>query len=160
MPYCTNCGTEVVPNASYCAHCGKAQPRAGASAASSSIPPTFNIVDGISGRTASILCYIPVFGIIPAVIILASQKFRHDIGVRFDAFQSVYLFVAWLIVSTAMPILMLGMPGWGFEHGVLELVKLLFIACWIYLLVKAANQEQIRLPIIGDLAARSTTEQL
>ena len=40
------------------------------------------------------LCYIPLFGVIPAIVFLASQKFRGNVKVRFDAFQSLYLFVA------------------------------------------------------------------
>ena len=31
---------------------------------------------------------------------------------------------------------------------------------WIYLLVKAAQEQQVHLPVIGDLAARSAAEQL
>jgi uncharacterized membrane protein len=101
-----------------------------------------------------------VFGVIPAIIILASQRFRTNGRVRFDAFQSVYLFVAWLIVSSAMPVILLGLPGWGMEHGMLQLIKLGFLVCWIVLLVKASQNQQLHLPIIGDLAARSTTEQV
>jgi uncharacterized membrane protein len=117
-------------------------------------------IDGISPRTASIICYIPVFGVIPAIIVLASQRFRSNATVRFNAFQSVYLFVAWLIVSTAIPIVRFGLMGDGLERGMLELVKLAFFICWIILLVKAAQEQQLHLPIIGDLAARSTNEQL
>jgi uncharacterized membrane protein len=106
------------------------------------------------------LCYIPIVGVIPAIVFLASQRFRTNVRVRFDAFQSVYLFVTWLIVSSALPALLFGVPGWGIEHGVIGLLKLVLFICWVYLLVKAANQEQVRLPIIGDLAARSTSEQL
>jgi uncharacterized membrane protein len=113
-------------------------------------------LDGISNRTASILCYIPIFGVIPAIIFLASQKFRRNIWVRFDAFQSLYLFVAWLILSSAIPTLMSGIPGWG----LFGLVKLAVVFCWIYLLVKAAQNQQVRLPVLGDLAARSAFEQL
>ncbi len=105
------------------------------------------------------MCYIPVFGIIPAIIILASQRFRKNATVRFNAFQSVYLFVAWLIVSTAIPIFQFGIFAWGMERVLLELVKLSFLICWIYLLIKASQEQQIHLPIIGDLAARSTSEQ-
>jgi uncharacterized membrane protein len=95
------------------------------------------------------------------VVFLASQKYRTNPRVRFDAFQSLYLFVAWLIVSSAAPTLLFsGVPGSGIEHAFLELIKLALFICWIYLLVKAAQEEQVRLPIIGDLAARSTTEQL
>jgi uncharacterized membrane protein len=115
----------------------------------------------MSDRTASILCYIPVFGVIPAIIFLATHKFRTHASVRFDAFQSLYLFVAWLVVSTAVPTLF-----WGsFHPSLLEGlffggVKMVVFICWIYLLIKAAKQEQVRLPLIGDLAARSAAEQI
>jgi uncharacterized membrane protein len=153
LPFCTNCGTKVDPSASFCSNCGTAQPRYTAQAT--------DFLDSLSDRTACILCYVPVFGVIPAVVFLASQKYRANTRVRFDSFQSLYLFVAWLIVSSAAPTLLFsGVPGSGIEHAFLELTKLALFICWIYLLVKAAQQEQVRLPIIGDLAARSTTEQL
>jgi uncharacterized membrane protein len=157
MPYCTNCGNEVVSNAAFCAYCGTPQPGGFRKAPPLPVPGPF---DSITPRTASILCYIPIFGIIPAIIILASQRFRGNAIVRFNAFQSVYLFVAWLIASTALPIILLGLPGWGLEQGMLQLIKLAFLVCWIVLLVKASQGQQLSLPVIGDLAARSTTEQL
>jgi len=157
VPFCTNCGSKIDPSASYCAHCGAPQPRG-------AVPPGqaqySDFLDGISDRTASILCYIPVFGVIPAIVFLASQKFRSNARVRFNAFQSVYLFVAWLIISSAMPVLVLGIPGWGMEHIFVEAMKIVLFFSWVYLLVKATQQEQVKLPILGDLAARSTTEQL
>lgn len=152
MPFCTNCGSSVDSGASYCSRCGRAQPRPSAQFS--------DFLDGISDRTASILCYIPVFGVIPAIVFLASQRFRGNVKVRFNAFQSLYLFVTWLIVSSALPVLMIGMPGWGAEHALLPAFKLLLFICWVYLLVKASQMEEVRLPILGDLAARSTMEQL
>ncbi len=152
MPFCTNCGARVHDAAAFCSNCGTAQPRATAQFT--------DFLDNISNRTASILCYIPVFGVIPAIIFLASQKFRRNIWVRFDAFQALYLFVAWLILSSALPTLISGLPGWGLEHLVFALIKLAVILCWIYLLVKAAQTQQVRLPVLGDLAARSAFEQL
>lgn len=152
MPFCTNCGTSVDPNASYCYHCGAPQPRPAAQFT--------DFLSGMSDRTASILCYIPVFGVIPAIIFLASQRFRNNLRVRFNGFQSLYLFVAWLIVTSAIPTLFLAFPGWGVERLLFGLLKVVLFVCWIYLLVKAAQEEQVRLPILGDLAARSTTEQL
>lgn len=152
MPFCTNCGSSVDGVAAYCASCGKPQPR--------QVPQFSDFMDGISDRTASVLCYIPVFGVIPAIVILASQKFRGNVKVRFNAFQSLYLFVTWLIISSAVPILILGLPGWGVEHAFVDAIKVLLFVCWIYLLVKAAHLEQVHIPILGDLAARSTMEQL
>lgn len=149
MPFCTQCGTSVDAAASYCHNCGAPQPRT---------QPFTELLEGLSDRSASILCYIPVFGVIPAIIFLASQKYRRNVRVRFNAFQALYLFVAWLIVSSAAPVLLF--TGAGFEHLVFGLLKLALFICWIYLLVKAANQQDVRLPVIGDLAARSTSEQL
>jgi uncharacterized membrane protein len=80
--------------------------------------------------------------------------------VRFDAFQSLYLFVAWLILSSALPTLFSGLPGFGAEHALFGLIKLAILICWIYLIVKAAQNQQVRLPILGDLASRSAFEQL
>jgi uncharacterized membrane protein len=117
-----------------------------------------DFLEGLSDRTASILCYIPVFGVIPAIVFLASKKYRANHRVRFNAFQALYLFVAWLIVSSAGPAFYLS--GWGMERAIFGLLKFALFVCWIYLLIKAANREQIKLPIIGDLAARSTSEQL
>jgi uncharacterized membrane protein len=162
LPFCTNCGSSVDASGAFCAHCGAAQPRPQPKQPAPPPPASqyTDFLDGISDRTASILCYIPVFGTIPAIVFLASQKFRGNARVRFNAFQSVYLFVAWLIVSSAMPILILGVPNWGVEHVFVAALKVVLFICWIYLLIKAAHEEQVRLPILGDLAARSATEQL
>jgi uncharacterized membrane protein len=142
----------VSGNAAFCGNCGSAQPRTDSQFT--------DFLDTISNRTASILCYVPVFGVIPAIIFLASHKFRKNIWVRFDAFQSLYLFVTWLILSSALPTLISGLPGWGVEHVLFGLIKLAVMFCWIYLLVKAAQQQQVRIPVLGDLAARSAVEQL
>jgi len=158
MPFCTQCGNRVENAAAYCAQCGKAQPRAGMGVGAGPIQqPVHDFLDGISERSASILCYIPVFGIIPSIIFLASQKFRHNQRVRFDGFQSVYLFVAYLIISSASPFVLFVVP---FHRSLASIIETLITICWIFLLVKAANNEQVHLPILGDLAARSASEQL
>jgi len=153
VAFCTNCGSQVSGGAAFCSHCGAAQPRPANAQYS-------DFLDGLSDRAACILCYIPVFGVIPAIVFLATHRFRGNVRVRFNAFQAVYLFVAWLIVSSAMPVLMLTVPGWGIEHLFVLVLKLVLFCCWIYLLVKAAQEQEVRLPVIGDLAARSTSEQL
>lgn len=166
MPYCTSCGSAVAPNNSFCPNCGMRQPGAGRFDFAMGAGPGFgqSFPDGflgsISNRTASVLCYIPVFGIIAAIVFLASQRFRHNARVRFDGFQSLYLFVAWLIVSSALPTLLYAGGFPPFEHSVFSLLKLAVFGCWVYVLIKAAQNQQVHLPIIGDLAARSTTEQL
>jgi uncharacterized membrane protein len=153
MPFCTQCGTRVDPTAYYCGNCGSPQPH------HSSPPPQLaeDLLSSVSDRTASILCYIPVFGVIPSIVFLASQKFRRNPRVRFDGFQSIYLFVTWLIVKSVGPALTF---GFLFHSGLAHLFELMLVICWIFLLVKATQQEQVHLPILGDLAARSAAEQL
>ena len=153
MPFCTTCGMQVDPMAQFCFRCGQRQPR--------TLPPAVDFLDGLSDRTACVLCYIPVFGIIPSIVFLAAQRFRRNARVRFDAFQSLYVFVSWLIASVALPSLFYGEShDWMIHLGFTALFKLVVLMCWIYLLVKAAQQQQVRLPLLGDLAARSAAEQM
>ncbi len=160
MPFCVNCGTRVSEQASFCANCGAPQ-GAGYQSPYHASPPAVDFLGNLSSRTASILCYVPIFGVIPAIVFLASQRFRTNTRVRFDGFQSLYLFVAWLILSSAAPTLFLsGVEGFGLERTLLGILKLGVLICWVYLLIHAAQERQVRLPVIGDLAARSTTEQL
>jgi uncharacterized membrane protein len=115
----------------------------------------------MSDRTVTILCYLPVFGFIPAIIVLLSERYRSNIRMRFDAFQSLYLFLTGLVVDSIGPTMMFaGWPGGGPAHALGAMLKVALVVAWIFLLVKAVHGQQIRLPIIGDLAARSTYEQL
>src|SRR5437899_8049584 len=94
MPYCSQCGSQVGPADVYCANCGSRQP--------AEAPRDSDLMSGVSPRTASILCYIPVIGWIASIIVLASDRFRRNHQVRFHAFQGLYLFVAWLIVDQVL----------------------------------------------------------
>jgi uncharacterized membrane protein len=124
-----------------------------------------NATGGISPKTASLLCYIPWFGWIAAVIVLATERFKRDTiegpEVRFHAFQGLYLFVAWLVVDWVIaPMLSFGMGfGHGFPHPLGGLLKMLILAAWIVMIVKVSQNEHYRLPIIGEMAERSVHEQ-
>jgi uncharacterized membrane protein len=156
MPFCTTCGTEVDAAAAYCRNCGSPQQQSRAWAPPP--PPRRHSTDPlsqISDRTACLLCYIPVVGILPAIICLAAQKYRTNYRVRFHSFQGLYIFVAWLIASSISS----GPPFTGFDH-LGHVARLLVFICWIYMLVRVSQDLDASLPIIGDLAARSTHEQL
>ena len=58
-----------------------------------------------------------------SVIVLASERFRRDRAVRFHGFQSLYLFVAWLIVDQVLRPLFGGIHGGMLPvHKILEAV--------------------------------------
>jgi len=168
MPYCCQCGSPVGVNDRFCGNCGAAQPVSGASQAggtSSAGAPgaTPNTAHGFGNpRTASTWCYIPWFGWIPSVFVLASDRYQRDYEVRFHAFQGLYLFVAWLLVSWVVsPALrMTGIGIWQpMPHIGGGILHLLILAGWIVMLVKVRRGEHYRLPIVGDLAERSVAEQ-
>ena len=153
MPYCCQCGKAVGTTDVYCPNCGTRQATA---------QPMPDIISGVSSRTASLLCYVPVVGWIAAIIVLASARFRYDWKVRFNAFQGLYLFVAWLVVDWVLG------PLFGFPHMFgpfhfyrifVVLMKVAVFGAWVFMIIKAAQDEFFKLPILGDLAEKSVHEQ-
>jgi uncharacterized membrane protein len=163
MPFCTQCGHQCGDADVYCGSCGARQPGAGSSASSASsasTPPAGPPPDPLSGlspRTASILCYIPTVGWIACVIVLAARKFKTEHEVRFHAFQGLYLFAAWLAVSWVVRPLAMTLPSTfvRIDHA----LEALILGVCIFMMVKASHNEPYVLPIIGELAQRSATDQ-
>jgi len=152
MPFCCHCGKEVGSRDVYCGSCGARQPAAS---------PAADYLHGISPRTASLLCYVPILGWLAAIVVLASARFRGDARVRFHAFQGLYLFVTWLIVDWVLGPLFSFPNFWGppFHRVVPGLFKLAIFVAWIFMMIKAAHDEQYKLPILGELAEKSVSEQ-
>src|SRR5258708_10829995 len=122
MPYCCQCGKAVGAADRYCGVCGTAQsaPAGGAWPNAAPPRPPGDVFRAVNSRTASILCYVPWFGWIAAIIVLASDRFKRHLEIRFHAFQALYLFVAWLIVdwviSPAVHFNSTGFGGMGLAH--------------------------------------------
>jgi len=153
MPFCSQCGKQVGPADGFCGRCGAPQPGA-ASAPPRPAPPSGRGLEGINGKTASILCYIPWVGWIAAIVVLASDRFRHDRAIRFHAFQGLYLFVAWLIADQVIRPLLSVVA----HVHIYELIEAVLIGVSIFMMVKAAHEEQYQLPLFGELAHRSMAE--
>jgi uncharacterized membrane protein len=159
MAFCVQCGNKVSDADQFCAKCGARQKVA---TGKFSAGPQADPFSGISGKNASLLCYIPWVGWIAAIIVLASHRFRTDAQVRFHAFQGLYIFVAWLMVEWVVsPFLfasgfLIGLP---FHRAGASLLQLAVFVAWIFMLIKVSQHENYKLPIIGDLAERSVSEQ-
>jgi uncharacterized membrane protein len=150
MPFCTHCGTSVGEQAAFCQNCGKPQPVTAAPSAGS------DPLSGVSGETASTLCYIPWVGWIVSLVVLATNRFRADGLVRFHAFQGMYLAVVWMIVDIALePAMRIS----GISRGIVPLLKLGVLGTWIFMLFKTSTRQIVRLPVIGEMAERSVNEQ-
>jgi uncharacterized membrane protein len=150
MPYCCQCGQSVGNQDVFCANCGARQPEA---------KPATDYLHAVSPRTASLLCYIPIIGWVVSIVVLASTRFRADAKVRFHAFQGLYLFVAWLIVDWVLSPL-LSFPGeWGPQRIIPVLLKVAVFGAWVFMIIKTAQDEMYKLPILGELAEKSVSEQ-
>jgi uncharacterized membrane protein len=104
------------------------------------------------------LCYIPVVGWIAAIILLAADRFRQNLQVRFHAFQGLYLFVAWLMVDQVLRPLFRHLPD-DAAFPVDRILEAVILFTWIFMLVKASQEQEYTLPIIGDLARKSAAER-
>ena len=151
MPFCSQCGNQIDASDAYCARCGSPQPAYPGPAAAR--PEPGDAFAGLSPRTASILCYVPGLGWIGSIIVLASDKFRADRAVRFHAFQGLYLFVAWLLNDWVLKDMLRGarMPMY-------HLVQAALLGMSIFMMVKASHNEAYALPLFGELANRSLSE--
>src|SRR5512135_1396212 len=160
MPYCVQCGQTVGSSDRYCAKCGT--PQSGASRTSSGPGRVHDFWTNISHRNAALLCYIPWVGWIAAIAVLASDRFRAEKRLRFHAFQGLYLFAAWLMVEwvftpmLAFPVSTVGFPVY---RSISQLLHLVIVVAWIFMLMKVSHDQDYRLPVIGDLADRSVSEQ-
>jgi uncharacterized membrane protein len=160
MPFCSKCGFQVGDADAYCGRCGSPQPVPGAPPPPprpprpQSVPPPDPLA-GINPRTAAILCYLPGLGWIAAIVVLASQRFRHDRQIRFHAFQGLYLFVAWLMADWVFK----PMTSWMMPHMNLgSLAQVVLFIMSIFMMVKASHNETYSLPLFGELAQRSVVE--
>jgi uncharacterized membrane protein len=150
MPFCSQCGNQVTATQAFCGRCGAAQ----ATGAAGPSPLANDPLAGVTPRTASILCYIPVVGWIAAIIVLASQRYRHLQAVRFHAFQGLYLFVAWLMNDQVLKWAMAPISHFHLH----DLVNLVLLAMSVFMMVKASHGEAYSLPLFGELAQRSVSE--
>ena len=150
MPYCCQCGSGVHDVDQFCGKCGAKQ-----------ATKARDYMSGVSDRTASLLCYIPLVGWVAAIVVLASERFRTNPTVRFNAFQGLYLFVAYLVVNVVLVPFAFIPHGFGFGGfiGLSGLLKLCIYGLWIFMIIKASQDEIVKLPILGELAERSVSEQ-
>ena len=158
MPYCVQCGQTVGTSDKFCAKCGT--PQAGAAPSGSGRVRDF--WTHISHRNAALLCYIPWVGWIAAIAVLASERFRSEKRLRFHAFQGLYLFAAWLMVEwvvTPMLVFPGSAIGFPFFRGISQILHLVIVGTWIFMLIKVSQDVDYHLPVLGELADRSVSEQ-
>ena len=150
MAFCPNCGSQVT--GSFCPNCGTkvAGATSGSTGSSYGAAPPAASVGGLTENVASALCYL--FGFITGIIFLVLAPYSQNRTIRFHAFQSIFLTVAWVVCCTVVAIL--GAITHGFAFALSPLIGLLFFVLWLYMMFTAFNNKKIKLPVIGDLAEK------
>jgi uncharacterized membrane protein len=171
--FCTQCGAQVDETAKFCKKCGA---RLAPTQPSGYSAPTINHQTSNyqdpsgsgAGQTpyqhpyqapyqgpasqadlkpniAGMLCYPLSF--ITGILFLALTPYNRDRFVRFHAWQSIFFFLAMLVLSIALQIL-----PWPFDWLSLGAFRLLALGGTGWLMYKAYHNERFKLPLIGEWA--------
>jgi uncharacterized membrane protein len=141
MAFCPNCGAQA--SGSFCPNCGT--PLSEASGYTRTSPSTGTM--GMSENVAGALCYLA--GFISGIIFLVIAPYNQNRFVRFHAFQAIFTHLGLILISMLLTIV-----THGFGLVLFPLIGLATIALWIYLMVTAYQGKTVRLPVVGDLAAK------
>jgi uncharacterized membrane protein len=168
MAFCPNCGAEATGR--FCQKCGAPLAAApGPNPVPPPPPPGMNPPVqplpqpvgapsvGMTDNMAGALCYL--FGFITGILFLVLAPYNQDRNIRFHAFQSIFLSIAWVILSIVIGIVVLAfsfIPFLGlFVAWVLRLaIGLGGLVIWLYLMFKTYNGEKIVLPVVGPMAEK------
>jgi uncharacterized membrane protein len=136
---------------------GTAAPAAGGGAPAAGATAQTASSAGLSDNAASALCY--VLGLLTGIIFLVQAPYNQNKLVRFHAFQSIFLNVAWFAAAIAVSIVGVIMTSisWalGAMFGLVSMViHLGFLVLVIYVIVKAVQGSKVVLPVVGPLAAK------
>ncbi len=144
--FCTSCGTPNDDAAAFCSKCGHAMAGGAAPAGGPVVSAPAVSAGGLTDNVAGMLAYVTI---IPAIVFLVVEPYNRNRFVRFHAFQSIFLYVAWIILHFALRIILPWVlwPLWS-------LIDLGLFALWIVLLIKAYNGQMWKLPVVGDMAEK------
>ena len=154
MPFCASCGGQV--EGAFCAKCGAAIQASAAPPPGAYAPPPAAAA-GMTDNVASLLCYL--VGFVTGILFLVIEPYNKNRAIRFHAFQSIFLNVAWIAVYIVLSIISSILLAVSFSLfpliGVLHLVvNLALLALWIYMMVSAYQGKHVELPVIGALARK------
>jgi len=148
MAFCANCGTQVTGQ--FCPKCGTNV--GGASPLGAPAPVR---APGMTSNLASALCYFPLI----AIIFLLIEPYNRDRTVRFHAWQSIALAVALILLRIVLGIAFSMITSVSFALAMIfgvfwMLVGLAELFLFIFLAVKAYQNQRIVLPVVGPFAEK------
>ena len=107
---------------------------------------------GLSDNAAGGLSYITI---IPAILFLIVEPYKKSAFVRFNAWQSIFFYVAWAVVHILVEIAQNLVPTVVFlTLSLWQFVDLAFFVVLVIVFISAFNGKRFMLPIIGGLAVK------
>ena len=106
---------------------------------------------GLSTNLVGVLCYL--FGLVGGVVFLLIAPYNQDKEVRFHAFQSIFLTIAWVVFWVGLGIVT-SIGPLGVLWFLSPLIGLAAFVLWIYLMVRTYQGQRVLVPFVGDLAAQ------
>jgi uncharacterized membrane protein len=122
-------------------------------------PPSGPALFGLAPNVASMITYAPCcVGLVFSIVVAAMEK--RNRGLRFDAFQSLFihgaLFALYLVLYVLSLIMVQIAAVLGFlVTMVMGIVGLAGLALQVLLMIKAYGGEEIELPFVGELARKA-----
>jgi len=111
----------------------------------------------MTDNLAAALCYL--FGFITGILFLVLAPYNQNREIRFHAFQSIFLNIAWVALWIVITIILIPfrlIPFLGLFIAVVlqSVLGLGGFVCWLYMMFKTYNGEKIVLPVIGPMAEK------
>jgi len=104
----------------------------------------------MTDNVACALCYL--LGLVTGILFLVIEPYSKNRNVRFHAFQSIFLNVAWIAIMIVLSIL--GTVTHGIMFLLSPLLGLGFFCLWLYMMWSAYQNKKIVLPVIGPIAEK------
>jgi len=100
-----------------------------------------------------------VLGLLTGILFLVLAPYNQNRLIRFHAFQSIFLNIAWIAIYIVLSIVSIALLPIPFVGAMLSIVLHLgaflgFFILWLMLMYKAYNRERWVLPFIGPLAEK------
>ncbi len=116
--------------------------------------PQENVQSGLSEAAASGLAYLTF---IPAIIFLIVAPYNQNYNVRFHAWQSIFLSIAWAVVWIVLMVIGV-IPLLNFVLWALTPIAIIgFFVLWVIVLVQAFLGKRFKIPVVGEIALKQAS---
>ncbi|MDA8066259.1 MAG: hypothetical protein M0031_12305 [Thermaerobacter sp.] len=108
---------------------------------------------GLAPNVAAGLSYL--LGFITGIIFLVIEK--RDPIVRYAAWQSILLSVAYILISIVLGVffgILIASGLYILVYYLSLLIRLAFLALWLWVMIRAFQGQPVSLPVIGAMAER------